>query len=385
LHKNFPILTFQNAMWLQDLQVFQFKNYEEFSAGFGAGINCFVGPNGSGKTNLLEAIHYLCLAKSAFNYPDGQAIGHSHSYATLQGKFEKAGEQQQVYCALQQGQSRKVLKRNGVPYERITEHVGAFPLVMIAPHDSDLVREGSELRRKFFDGLICQMYPEYLQSLLAYNQALKKRNAQLRLFEERRYFDADLLEAFDRVLLSEGKVLYGFRCRVLEDFLPIFEEQYRILTEQKERVQLRYQSQWHSPKSPESLLREALPKDRLLQRSTFGLHKDDFDFEIDGFPLKKFASQGQQKSFVVALKLATFECLQRHKDLKPLLLLDDIFDKLDQARIKKLLHLVSGQVFGQIFLTDAHSARTRQLLQDLALPAEIFEIQEGKIHQQYGI
>ncbi len=385
MHKKFPILTLQNAMWLQDLQLFQFKNYEEFSAEFTAGINCFVGPNGSGKTNLLEAIHYLCLAKSAFNYQDGQAIGHAYNYATVQGSFQKVSGGQQVYCAIQQGQSRKVLKLNGVPYERLMEHVGAFPLVMIAPHDTDLIREGSEWRRKFFDNLICQLYPQYLRSLLLYNQALKKRNMQLRLFEERRYFDADLLEAFDRVLLAEGAVIYGFRCQVLDDFMPLFEAQYRFLSEQKEQVQLRYQSQLHSSKSPEVLLREALPKDRLLQRSTVGLHKDDFDFEIDGFPLKKFASQGQQKSFVVALKLATFECLQKQKDLKPLLLLDDIFDKLDQDRIKKLMQLVSKQTFGQIFLTDAHSARSRHLMEELALPAKIFEVQAGKIHRQYGI
>ncbi|RAJ97932.1 DNA replication and repair protein RecF [Larkinella arboricola] len=354
-------------MYLEKLNLTNFKNYEEGSFTFSEQINCIVGPNGSGKTNLLDAVYFLSLSKSAFHNQDALSIHHQSDFFIIDGVFRLDDKPVQITCSLQRGQ-RKVLLSDKKPYDRISEHIGRFPVVMLAPNDTDLVREHSEERRHFFDGVLSQLDPDYLRDYLFYHQILKQRNGTLKLFAERNYLDEELLETYNEPLLQLAGRIYQRRKRFIADFLPIVQKHYAYLSEAREAVDIIYESEVGNEEFPKDFRRNR-QRDIQLQRTNKGVHKDDFVFEANGVALKKFGSQGQQKTFVIALKLAQFEQLQAEKGVKPMLLLDDIFDKLDDRRIDKLITLMEHHTFGQIFITDARPERTRELL--TAVKAEV--------------
>ena len=365
-------------MFLEKLSLTNFKNYEDGRYVFGQQINVIVGPNGSGKTNLLDAVYFLALSKSAFQSQDALSILHEADYFIIDGIFEeRKGHTVQITISLQRGQ-RKVLMADKKPYERISEHIGRFPVVLIAPNDTDLVREHSEDRRHFFDGVLSQLDPDYLRNYLVYQQVLKQRNSLLKLFAERNQVDNDLLDTYDEPLLDLGQKIHDRRKQFVDEFLPGFRAHYTYLSGQREEVNIVYESEVSNPEFADEF-RHFRRRDTVLQRTTMGIHKDDYSFLIDNgdgqsMPLKKFGSQGQQKTFVIALKLAQFDSLEAEKGVKPILLLDDIFDKLDDQRISKLIRQMDEGAFGQLFITDARPERTRELLRAVKANVRFFEI-----------
>jgi len=359
-------------MYLQNLKLINFKNYHSAELVFSDHINCFVGVNGVGKTNLLDAIHYLCLTRSALNNVEQYSIKHGEPFYMAQGEFLKNDKIFPVLCSFQRGK-KKTFKLNKKDYEKVSEHIGLFPAVLMMPTDTDLVREGSETRRKFFDSIISQLDKLYLQDLIQYNHALKQRNALLKQFAETHRLIPDLLEPYDLLLLDYGQKIYEKRQAFISDFIPTFQEHYQILSGNQEQVSLEHQTEMGS--NFEAEFRQAFKKDCLLQRTTMGVHKDDYKFMLEGHLLKKYGSQGQQKSFVVALKLAQFEFMHKKLGHKPILLMDDIFDKLDDNRIQKLLDMLTADKFGQVFITDARPERTQSLLGGLKVQPNIIDVE----------
>lgn len=369
-------------MYLEKLSLTNFKSYEDARFQFGRQVNVIVGPNGSGKTNLLDAVYFLSLSKSAFHSQDVLNINHEADFLIIDGTFvtgEATTEQEadhlrhtQITISLQKGQ-RKVLLADKKPYERMSEHIGRFPVVLMAPNDTDLVREHSEDRRHFFDGVLSQLDPDYLRDYLMYQQVLKQRNSLLKIFAERNQVDNDLLDTYDEPLLDLARRIHDRRQQFIGEFLPDFRKHYAFLSEDREEVNITYESEVSKADFADEF-RHFRRRDTVLQRTTMGVHKDDYLFSIAGVPLKKFGSQGQQKTFVIALKMAQFEQLQADKQVKPILLLDDIFDKLDDRRIGKLIELMEHNAFGQLFITDARPERTRQLLESVKADVRFFEV-----------
>lgn len=369
-------------MHLEKLSLTNFKNYEDGSFTFGRQVNVIVGRNGSGKTNLLDAVYFLSLSKSAFHNQDALSVTHDADYFIIDGIFNKDERQTQITISLQRGQ-RKTVLADKKPYDRISEHIGRFPVVLMAPNDTDLVREHSEERRHFFDGVLSQLDADYLRDYLAYQQVLKQRNSLLKLFAERNMLDEELLETYNEPLLDLAGRIYQRRKQFVAEFLPIVRKHYAYLSEDRELVDIVYESEMSSDEFAKEFRRNR-SRDIQLQRTTMGVHKDDYIFEIGGgqnagipVALKKFGSQGQQKTFVVALKLAQFDQLQTEKALKSILLLDDIFDKLDDRRIGKLIQLMDEGMFGQLFITDARPERTAQLLEAVKADVVFFRVGEG--------
>ena len=359
-------------MYLKKISLVNFKNLEAQSFDFQHKINCFVGDNGVGKTNILDAIYYLSFAKSYFNSVAIQNIRHGASFFMVEGDYIIEDRNEKIVCSLKKGQ-KKVLKRNGTIYEKFSEHIGQLPLVIISPADRDLVTDGSDTRRKFIDGVISQQDKRYLLDLLAYNKILSQRNALLKYFAANRTFDALNLSVYDEQLSEYGTRIYEVRKAFLEKFIPIFNEKYQIISNDKERVDLVYKSQLNEF-SMKNLLEKSLEKDKILQYTTAGTHKDDLSFEIGEYPIKKFGSQGQQKSYLIALKFAQFEFIKQQSNLVPILLLDDIFDKLDESRVLQIINLVNNDEFGQIFITDTHSDRTENIVKQSNKPYKIFKL-----------
>jgi len=290
----------------------------------------------------------------------------------VDGTFDKDGRKEQIVCSLRKGQ-KKVLKRNGRIYDKFSEHVGLIPLVIISPSDSDLIIEGSETRRRFIDSVVSQLDPLYLQELINYQKVLSQRNALLKYFALNHTFDRDTLYIYNEQLYVMGHSLFEKRQRFLEDFIPIFNKHHQTITDSAEDVSLRYDSQLHE-KQLSALFEESLQRDRVLQYTTMGIHKDDLAFEIDGHPIKKFGSQGQQKSFLIALKLAQFEFMKKQGGVLPILLFDDIFDKLDEDRVSKIVKMIDNKVFGQIFISDTHPERTEGIIKETHQSYRIFNL-----------
>ncbi|MEE9407812.1 MAG: DNA replication/repair protein RecF [Polaribacter sp.] len=359
-------------MYLQKLSLVNFKNIESQSFDFQQKINCFVGNNGVGKTNVLDAIYYLSFAKSYFNSVAVQNIRHGEGFFMVEGDYLLNDRSEKIVCSLKKGQ-KKVLKRNGKSYDKFSEHIGQLPLVIISPADRDLVTEGSDTRRKFIDGVISQQNKKYLLDLIAYNKVLSQRNALLKYFAANRTFDALNLSVYDEQLSDYGSRIYEVRKAFLEDFIPIFNEKYQIISNDKESVNLLYKSQLHDFNMKDAL-QNSLEKDKILQYTTSGIHKDDLSFEIGEYPIKKFGSQGQQKSYLIALKFAQFEFIKQQSSVVPILLLDDIFDKLDESRVLQIINLVDNDEFGQIFITDTHSERTENIVKQSNKPYQIFKL-----------
>lgn len=359
-------------MYLKRLSIVNFKNIESQSFDFQQKINCFVGNNGVGKTNILDAIFYLSFTKSYFNSVAIQNIRHGESFFMIEGAYEIKDRNEVIICSLKKGQ-KKVLKRNGKNYEKFSEHIGQIPLVIISPADRDLVIEGSDTRRKFMDTVISQQNKQYLKDVMAYNKVVSQRNALLKYFAANRTFDALNLEVYNAQMIELGNKIFDVRKQFLKEFIPIFNEKYKLISCDFESVNLIYKSQLLS-KSMRDLLDSSVEKDKILQYSTTGIHKDDLSFEIGEYPIKKFGSQGQQKSYLIALKLAQFEFIKKQSGLTPILLLDDIFDKLDENRVSQIVSLVNNDEFGQIFITDTHSDRTETIVKETGTEYQIFKL-----------
>jgi DNA replication and repair protein RecF len=359
-------------MYLQKISLVNFKNIESQTFDFQQKINCFVGDNGVGKTNVLDAIYYLSFAKSYFNSVAIQNIKHDEPFFMIEGEYILNDRTEKIVCSLKRGQ-KKVLKRNGKNYEKFSEHIGQIPLVIISPADRDLVTEGSDTRRRFIDGVISQQNKTYLQDLISYNKVLSQRNALLKYFAANRTFDALNLSVYNEQLATYGTKIYEVRKDFLEKFIPIFNEKYQIISGDKESVNLIYKSQLQDFSMLEAL-KKSLEKDKILQYTTSGIHKDDLNFEIEEYPIKKFGSQGQQKSYLIALKLAQFEFIKQQSNIIPILLFDDIFDKLDENRVLQIIELVNNDEFGQIFITDTHSERTENIVKQSNKPYKIFKL-----------
>ena len=359
-------------MYLQKISLVNFKNIISQTFDFQEKINCFVGNNGVGKTNILDAIYYLSFTKSYFNPVALQNIRHGEEFFMIEGSYILENREEKIVCSLKKGQ-KKVLKRNDKAYNKFSEHIGELPLVIISPADRDLIVEGSDTRRKFIDGVISQQDKEYLQSLIQYNKVVSQRNALLKYFAANRTFDALNLKIYDEQLISFGTTIYKKRKAFLEKFTPIFNQKYQTISEDKETVDLSYKSQLHTM-SFEELLKNNLEKDKILQYTSVGIHKDDLSFDIGQFPIKKFGSQGQQKSYLIALKLAQFQFIKEQSSVVPILLLDDVFDKLDEHRVSQIIELVNKDEFGQIFITDTHAERTENVIKQSNKPYQIFKL-----------
>lgn len=366
-------------MHIEKLSLINFKNYEEASLTFSNKINCLVGLNGSGKTNILDAIHYLSMTKSAHNAIDSQNIKFDESYFSIKGIFANGKDHNEVVCYFQEG-TKKSFKVNKKDYEKLSEHIGRFPVVLITPYDTDIIREGSEIRRRFFDTIVSQIDVNYLQHLIKYNNNLKQRNSALKIFNKSKKVNHDLLDNYDNVLIQLGTEIYKRRSEFIERFKSVFDEKYAFISESLEKVDIIYSSNFASDDFA-SDLKKARSKDVAMERSTLGAHKDDFKFLIENNPLKKFGSQGQQKSYSIALKLSHFQIIDEVMKHKPILLLDDIFDKLDSNRIKKLLNMVIADQFGQVFITDAREERTREMLDLLQISSTYYKVAEGEVIQ----
>ena len=343
-------------MYLKKLSLFNYKNISEATYDFDSKINCFVGKNGIGKTNVLDAIYHLAYGKSYFNPLAIQNIKHGEEFFVVDGSFEKEERPEQIVCSLKKGQ-KKILKRNGKPYDKFSDHIGFIPLVIISPSDQDLIIEGSETRRKFIDSVISQSDSYYLQQLIQYQKITAQRNALLKYFALNHTFEKDTLAVYNEQLAVLGHAIFEKRKNFIAEFIPIFNEHHRAITNAAETVQIVYDSQLFE-KNMTELFEDNLAKDRALQYTSVGVHKDDLSFEIDSHPIKKFGSQGQQKSFLIALKLAQFEFIKKLNGVAPILLFDDIFDKLDETRVSKIIEMVNDETFGQLFISDTHPERT---------------------------
>jgi DNA replication and repair protein RecF len=364
-------------MYLQSISLLNFKNFEEAEISFSPRINCFVGNNGVGKTNLLDAIHYLCLCKSYFNPVDTQNIRHYQEFAVIQGMFLNKNISEDIFCSIHHNRN-KIFKRNKKEYERLAQHIGSFPVVMISPEDTSLVMEGSEERRKFLNSVISQYDKAYLEDMIQYNKLLSQRNKLLKDFSGMHNFDEDMLDVYDAQMLPPAERIYERRNGYTEKMIPVFREYYRRIAPDTEEVDLQYQSQLTNHDFRE-LLRSSREKDRVMQYTTHGVHKDDLILKLNGYLLKKTGSQGQQKTFLVTLKLAMFDFIKEMNRSRPILLLDDVFDKFDESRVRQIIRLVSDDHFGQIFISHTDETKMQSILEEMAIDFKLFHVTDGKV------
>lgn len=366
-------------MQLEELHLVHFKNHSSADLSLGSQVNCFLGDNGSGKTNVLDAVHYLCFCKSYFNPIDGQNIAHDEPFMLVQGDFERLGKKERVSCGIQRG-AKKQFKRNDKVYPRLADHIGRFPAVMIAPDDADLIQGGSEVRRRWMDSVISQYDRAYLDALIDLNKALVQRNALLRYFAENRTFDASLLAPWDARMAPKAALVAKARKDFVERFVPDFLATYQEISGGAETVSLALTTHVSNEASEvEAMMLGAQDEDRRLRRTTVGVHKDDVVFSLGEHPLKRFGSQGQQKSFLVALRLAQLSFIEEATGVKPILLLDDIFDKIDEKRVEALMKRVTNGTFGQVFITDTHLGRIPEMFQATGADVRVFEVRRGEI------
>ncbi|HNQ12839.1 MAG TPA: DNA replication and repair protein RecF [Bacteroidia bacterium] len=359
-------------MYIRDLSIFQFKNYEEAQFEFNSGVNILFGPNGAGKTNVIDAIHYLSMCKSYFNPVDSQNIKHQSDFFMVSGNFCKKELEHKINCSFKNG--TKVFSLNGNNYSRLSDHIGLFPVVVIAPSDQNLLTEGSEIRRKFIDVILSQYSKEYLQDLMLYNKIISQRNALLKQKGNPRSLD-EQLEMYDEMLEEPATRVYDFRRDFIDQFNPYFNPMYQFLCDGKEAVEIQYESALQSSKWKDLML-QSRSKDKIVQFTSQGVHKDDLKIILNGHNARKYASQGQQKSVVIAMKLAQYEWLRKVKNDQPILLYDDIYDKLDSNRMDKLLQLTKEKRFGQIFISDTDGFRLSAVFDRMEISYDMFNIRE---------
>lgn len=350
-------------MHINELSLVNFKNYNSLEVSFSDKINCFTGNNGVGKTNILDAIYYLSFSKSFFSSIDSFNIKHGDELFVIQGNYTIKNKQEFIYCGYERSKKKKV-KRNKKEYTRLADHIGLIPLVMISPSDISLIVGGSEERRKFIDGIISQYNRNYLYDLQRYNKALLHRNHLLKEAAKTNSNYDDVIEVYNEQLGDTGDRIFQARKKFTDEIIPIFQHYFQHISQGNEQVQLNYKSSLHES-STIDLLKESFVKDKMARSTTQGIHKDDLEFMLGDHLIRKLGSQGQQKSYLIALKLAQFEYIYKLCGIKPILLLDDVFDKLDSGRVEQIIKLVSQHSFGQIFITDTNPVRIKQVLESI--------------------
>lgn len=366
-------------MILKQISILNYKNLEQVELEFSPKMNCFIGQNGMGKTNLLDAVYYLSFCKSATNPIDSQNMMHDKDFFVIQGVYEsESGDREEVYCGMKRRQ-KKVFKRNKKEYSRLSDHIGFIPLVMVSPADTELIAGGSEERRRFMDVVISQYDKEYLEALIRYNKALQQRNTLLKAEAEP---DEELLAVWEEMMAMTGEVVYRKRCEFIDEFIPTFQTFYSHISQDKEVVNLSYES--HAKHgSLLNQLKESRVRDRIMGYSLKGVHKDDLTMQLGEYPIKREGSQGQNKTYLIALKLAQFDFLRRTgSNTIPLLLLDDIFDKLDASRVEQIVKLVSGDRFGQIFITDTNRDHLDKIMQKIEGEYKVFGVIDGSVNER---
>lgn len=361
------------AMYLKRLSLINFKNIGQQEVLLTDGINCFVGDNGAGKTNFMDAVYYLSMCKSAFGMTDTQSIRHGEEFFLVEGSYERAdGRSEQIVCSFAR-RGGKVFKRNGKEYDRLSEHVGLIPVVIVSPADASLVSDAADERRRYLNGCISQLDRAYLNAVMRYNAVLSERNRYLKIGS-----DEDMLLIYDRQLAEHGEAIHEKRRAFVERLQPIVENYYARLSGEREQIELVYRSELSETPFLE-LMQQSRQRDLVNQFTTAGIHRDDLLLRINGYPLRKYGSQGQQKSYLVALKLAQYRLVDEDRGEKPILLLDDLFDKLDTGRVEQLIHLVAGEDFGQILITDCNRSRLERILAGQQGPYVLNEVVNGGI------
>jgi len=364
-------------MHINELSIVNYKNIAGAEAVFSPKLNCFIGDNGAGKTNLLDAIYYLSFCKSFFNPADQLNIRHDEPFFMLKGKYRRFESEEDIYCSLQRG-AKKLFKRNSKNYPRLADHIGLLPLVMISPSDSVLIQGGSDERRKFTDGVISQYDSGYLSNLLNYNRALLQRNSLLKQFYANGKTDEDALTIWDAQLIGLGRKIHQARREFIAKLSPVFQQYYSLISGDTEKVSLLHQSDFYDGEY-KTLFENALSKDLAFQYTTVGIHKEDLLLNIGDYPIKRLGSQGQKKTYLIALKLAQFEFLKEVSGIAPILLLDDIFDKLDANRVSAIIKLVSNDHFGQIFITDTNREHLDGIIRSVETDYRIYTVSKGAI------
>lgn len=366
-------------MWLKRISILNYKNLEQAELSFSRKMNCIIGKNGMGKTNLLDAVYYLSFCKSATNPIDSQNIRHDQDFFVIQGFYETdTQEPEEVYCGLKRKQ-KKQFKRNKKEYTRLSDHIGFIPLVLVSPADSLLIAGGSEERRRFMDVVISQFDREYLEALIRYNKALMQRNTLLKSDIEP---EEELMAVWEEMMATAGTVVYQKRKAFIDEFIPVFQSYYAYISQDREEVSLAYES--HAAQGDLlQLIQESRQRDRIMGYSLKGVHKDDLVMQLGEFPIKREGSQGQNKTYLIALKLAQFEFLKRTgSQTTPLVLLDDIFDKLDASRVEQIVKLVAGDNFGQIFITDTNRDHLDKILKKIDGDYKLFEVEGGMVTER---
>ena len=366
-------------MFLNSLKIDNYKNLKSLKLTFEKKINCFVGKNGIGKTNIIDSIYHLAFTKSYFNPSTSQNVKIGENFFSIIGDFEINDRKENIHCYYKNGE-KKVIKKNSKSYQRISEHIGLINLIIISPHDRNLINEGSEMRRKFLDSVIGQIDKVYLQKTIDYGKVISQRNSLLKYFYINRKFDKDTIDSYDQQLISLGTPIFKARSKFINEFIPIFKKYYNEISSGNEIVDINYKSDLNSASFSE-ILKESLSKDRFIQYTSKGIHRDDLNFIIDSNKIKNFGSQGQQKSFLIALKLAQFDYYKTKYGNSPIILLDDIFDKLDQGRVKQIVQILEKNEFSQIFITDTHEDRVKDALSKSKNKEEIFNLENLKLNE----
>jgi DNA replication and repair protein RecF len=363
--------------FVRNISIKSFKNLGKVDVVFEKKNIAFTGSNGAGKTNLLDAIYYLTLGKSYFNSIDQQNVKNEEEFFNLKADFEINKEAYQLFCGFAKGR-KKAFKVNDNAYDKLSEHIGRFPAVIITPYDQELIQGNSEERRKFLDLIISQINRDYLENLIKYNKTLAQRNALLKKMFEQKTRDFKLLTIYDKQLSENGKRIYQERKNFLKRFQEFFYELYQAVSQTKEGVKIDYKSQMHEDHL-EELLKKNRERDILLQRTTAGIHKDDIELTKDEMPAKKFTSQGQQKSVLIAMKLAQHKILEAHNGFPPVLLIDDLFDRLDEKRSLNFLEKITQKDFGQVFITDTNKERVLNRFNKIDKSIKVFELEDGSV------
>lgn len=365
-------------MIIERLSILNYKNIEQAEITPSPKVNCFLGSNGMGKTNFLDAIYYLSFCRSHNNASDTQNIKHDAEFAVIQGWYQLNDKTEEFFCSLRRRQ-KKQFKRNKKEYERFSDHIGLLPLIIVSPSDTDLISGAGEERRKFMDMFLSQFDKEYLNALIRYNKALTHRNALLKSDSR---IDETLLDLWDEQLATEGQVVYERRDKFIKDFIPTFQSVYDFICSSHEKVELEYKSHFAEGDFL-TLLRQRRERDKILGHTSVGIHRDDLEMKMDGYPVKRVGSQGQNKTYVVSLKLAQFNFLKQATSTTPILLLDDIFDKLDSSRVEQIIKLVIEDNFGQIFITDTNREHLDEILSHTNSSYHLYIVEEGGVTQKY--
>jgi len=360
-------------MYIKKLELLNYKNIESLDIDLCEGINCFVGNNGVGKTNILDSVYYLSFCKSYFSLPDSQNLRHGSDFMVVHGSYMKEGDEEDVFCGYKKGQKKK-FKRNKEAYKKLSDHIGYLPAVMATPSDNNIISGGNDERRKFMDSVISQWDRKYLDSLIKYNKALLQRNTMLKAH----FIDKELLEVWDYQLSELGTFIHKKRSEFVEKIIPFFQKYYEKISQGKENVKLEYISQLNDTDFM-TLLQESYRKDSVMQYTTVGVHRDNLSFKLDDYQASKIASQGQKKTYLTAMKLAQFDFIKSVSGKKPILILDDIFDKLDAERVEQIVRLVNDSNFGQILISDTNKDHIDSILENVATDFKLYSINKGGI------